>query len=70
MTKTFLCYLHKPDSLAPELRVIACESGAELPDAIVAELPTWGEWEMIDVYDTDLDEPLIRVTPSGPAPTH
>lgn len=66
MPKTFLCYLHKPSTITPELRVVACASEAELPDAIVAELPTWGELELIDVYDAD-DEQVLRVSPHGVA---
>jgi hypothetical protein len=63
MSRTFLCYLHKLGALTPELRVVACPSRDELPDAIMAELPTWGQFEMIDVYD-DKDHRLFSFTES------
>lgn len=68
MARTFTCYLHKPGVLTPELRVVACRSENELPDAILAQLETWGAFEKIDVYD-DADKPMFSFT-SGPNPTH
>jgi hypothetical protein len=61
MSKTYLCYLHKPGVIIPELRVIASASAEDLPDAIMAELPTWGEFEVIDVYD-ERDHRLFSFT--------
>ena len=54
--------------LTPELRVIACRSENELPDAILAELETWGAFEKIDVYD-EADKPMFSFT-AGPNPAH
>ena len=63
MAKTFVCYLHKPGTLAPELRVVACDAPGELPHAIKAQLPNWGPYDMIEVYD-DADHPLFRLAQS------
>jgi hypothetical protein len=68
MAKSFLCYLHKPGVLAPELRVIACEREQDLPDQILAELPEWGEFDKIDVY-TDANSLMFSFT-SGPQVQH
>jgi hypothetical protein len=63
----FNCYLHKPGVLTPELRVVACAREQDLPDQILAELPTWGDFEKIDVYD-DADQPMFSFT-SRPSAT-
>jgi len=63
MDKVYTCYLHKPGAVTPELRVVACQTAGELPDAIMAELPTWGLFEMVDVYD-DKDHRLFSFTES------
>ena len=67
MARTFTCYLHKPGVLTPELRIVACPSEGELPDAILAELPTWGAVDLIEVYADD--EPLFRISADG-RPAH
>ena len=64
MFKTFTCYLHKPDTFTPELRVVACETEEMLPDAIQAEMPSWGAFDAIEVYD-DVDRPIFRFTRDG-----
>jgi hypothetical protein len=61
MAQTLLCYLHKPGAITPELRVVASPSVEDLPDMIMAELPTWGPFEVIDVYD-DRDHRLFSFT--------
>ena len=63
---TFTCYLHKPGVLTPELRVVACDREQDLPDVILTELPTWGDFEKIDVY-TEADEPMFSFTHGAPA---
>lgn len=63
MSLTFLCYLHKPGAMTPELRVVTCRSLDDLPDMISRELPTWGEFETIDVYD-ERDHRLFSFTES------
>jgi hypothetical protein len=63
MAQTFLCYLHKPGALTPDLRIVSCRSREKLPDAIMVELPTWGQFEMIDVYD-ERDRRLFSFTES------
>ena len=63
MARTFLCYLHKTGAITPELRVVACSSREALPDAIMAELRSWGTFEVIDVYD-DEDHRLFSFTES------
>ena len=64
MSKTFACYLHRPDSFIPELRIVACETEDLLPDVIQAQLPTWGPLDAIDVYD-DADQPIFRFGRDG-----
>jgi len=64
MSKTFTCYLHRPDSFTPELRIVACEADDMLPDVIQAELPSWGAFDAIEVYD-DVDQPILRFTRDG-----
>ena len=64
MPKTFMCYVHKPDHVTPELRVISCEAEGNLRATINAERPTWGPYDMIEVYD-DGDHPLFRLTNTG-----
>lgn len=44
--------------MAPELRVVTCQSERELPDAIGVQLQTWGAFEKIEVYDAD-DWPVV-----------
>jgi hypothetical protein len=63
MSLTFLCYLHKPGALTPELRVVTSPSLDDLPDAISNALPAWGDFEMIDVYD-DSDHRLFSFSES------
>ena len=58
MNKVYSCYLHKPGVLTPELRVVACPTEQDLPDAILLQLPTWGPFEKIDVYD-DADHAMF-----------
>jgi len=64
MSKSFVCYLHKPGSIAPDLRVISCDGEQVLTKAIMAELPMWGPFHMIEVYD-DADHALFRLTNDG-----
>jgi hypothetical protein len=64
MTRTFVCYLHKPGFMAPDLRVISCDGEDLLTKALMAELPMWGPFHMIEVYD-DADHPLFRLTNDG-----
>ena len=66
MSKTFVCYLHKRGCMAPDLRVISCGGEDVLTNAFMAELPIWGPFHMIEVYD-DADHPLFRFTNDGQA---
>lgn len=59
MPMTFTCFVHRPGAIVPELRFIACDAPWELHQAIEAEMPTWGPYKMIEVYD-DGDHPLFR----------
>jgi hypothetical protein len=61
MSKAFTCYLHKPGVLTPELRIVACDREEDLLDQILARLPTWGEFDKIDVYDA-ADQPMFSFT--------
>ena len=63
MSLTFLCYLHKTGALTPELRVVTCPTVDDLPDILSQALPTWGEFETIDVYD-DRDHRLFSFAES------
>jgi hypothetical protein len=60
--KTFTCFIHKPGVLTPELRVVASRSDKAIADAIMAVLPTWPRFELIEVYD-ESEEPLLRIGP-------
>ncbi len=64
MPRTFMCYVHKPKHVTPELRVISCNGDGELRAVIDAERSTWGPHEMIEVYD-DGDHPLFRLSNTG-----
>jgi hypothetical protein len=50
---TFTCYLHKRGVMAPELKVLNCDSKADLPDLILDRMRSWPRIDVIDVYDDD-----------------
>jgi hypothetical protein len=54
--------------MIPELRIIACERARDLPAAIGNELRTWGEFEKVEVFDSE-DRPMFSLTP-GLLPAH
>ena len=61
MAKNFVCHIHKPGVMAAEIRVIVCDrtENIALAEAILAHIPTWPDFELIDVYD-DEDKRLLR----------
>ncbi len=67
MSKTYSCYLHKPGAMAPELRILNCESEQDLPHVIGSQLATWGEVEKMDIYD-EADRPVLTFAPTDRAP--
>jgi len=64
MSRTFLCYLHKPDTFTPEFRIVACETEEMLPEALQTQLPSWGAYNAIDVYN-EADQMIFRFNRDG-----
>jgi hypothetical protein len=59
MSRTFICYIHKPGIMTPELRIVACEAHDSLVEVIAAESRTWPDFDLIEVYDEE-DKRLLR----------
>jgi hypothetical protein len=71
MPRSFICYIHKPGVMTPELRVISCDSDEPgvLVDSIWEHVTEWPDFEMVEVYDEN-DTPLMRLErqPVGVSP--
>jgi hypothetical protein len=68
MSKTFVCYLHKPDTPTPELRIVSCGDGEGIAEVIAAKMPVWPAFDLLEVFD-EQDNPILRLS-SGARPGH
>jgi len=63
--KSYLCYIHVAGSLTPELRTLTTPDGADLPEMILAELPSWPALDRIERIEicTAENELIASISP-------
>ena len=62
--KRYACYLHKQETLVPEIRFVTVDDEPDLPEAISQMLSTWPRFQVLEVCD-DSGEPMFRISPEG-----
>jgi hypothetical protein len=67
--KPYLFYVHVPSALTPHLRVFNVDGRDELAKLITAALREWPDFELIDIYDAENEQPVMQVKASE-APPH
>lgn len=64
MLKSFVCYLHRPGEMTPQVRVFTCEDEGFLPQAFLTQMRAWPVCDVIEVYDAE-GAPILRFTADG-----
>lgn len=58
--KSYICYIHTPNSLTPQMRVVTVGHDRDVPEAILDALEEWPHFEVIDVYN-ERDEAILHL---------
>jgi len=62
--QSYLCYVHTPDSMTPQLRIVGAETRECLIEAMTGLLSEWPDFELLDVYDQK-DRLVLRMSQGG-----
>jgi hypothetical protein len=66
--EAYTCYIHKPGTMVPDLRVVASPSRSDVSQLVFEEVHRWGRFEKIDVFDEQ--DQLVFSLRTNPEPAY